>query len=230
MPVTEVGCMVVKEGVDVIDETTPGGKILATAHKKITSEPTGPFRIYWGLEVEDPKHLWSFFDFTSVEEHARFAKDFGEDIVKDHHKILDRGLFAKHLDMKPYPPPALKSPVTEIMLAWFPSDLSPELKDATNKKLEQFSDKANEACPDIQAINLGWGLENDFPVRGSEAGEKGCLVALFIGWLSIDAHLKFCDTDGFKEAVPLIRDLEGVIKLIMFHVRFQVMENEIRKE
>ena len=74
MAVTEIGCMVVKPGVDVIDENAAGGKILTKAWKEVTSQPTGPFRVHWGLEVEDPSNLWCFFDFASVEEHAEFAK------------------------------------------------------------------------------------------------------------------------------------------------------------
>lgn len=68
--------MVVKPGVDVMDETTPGGKIVTAAWKGVTSEKTGPFRVYWGMEVENPENFWSFFDFESVEEHKKFAKEY----------------------------------------------------------------------------------------------------------------------------------------------------------
>lgn len=116
------------------------------------------------------------------------------------------------------------------MLAWFPSDLSPEVKDANTKKLEQFAEKGLKACPDIQAISVGWGLEDDFPVRGGEEGEKGSMVSMLLGWPSIDAHMKFRDTDAFKESIPLIRGLEGMKKVTMFHVKAQVLENETRKQ
>lgn len=76
MPVTEFGPMVVKPGLDVMDESTPEGKIVTTAWKGVTSEKTGPFRVYWGMEVENPENFWSFFDFESVEEHKRFAKEY----------------------------------------------------------------------------------------------------------------------------------------------------------
>lgn len=76
MPVTEFGPMVVKAGLDVMDESTPEGKIVTTAWTGITSENTGPFRIYWGMEVENQQNFWSFFDFDSVEEHEKFAKEY----------------------------------------------------------------------------------------------------------------------------------------------------------
>lgn len=76
MPITEVGCHPVKHGVDVVDETTREGQIMARARKAVTSEKTGPYRVYWGLEVENPSNSWGFFDFETVEEHERFAREF----------------------------------------------------------------------------------------------------------------------------------------------------------
>lgn len=114
--------------------------------------------------------------------------------------------------MKPYSPTALRAPVTEILLAWFPKDISQELKDANTKKAELFAVKSLKACSDLHAINVGWGVENDFPMRGGEEGQKGSLLAVFAGWSSIDAHMKFRETDEFKEAIPLIRGMEGTLK------------------
>lgn len=65
-----------KAGLDVMDESTPEGKIVTAAWKGVTSEKTGPFRVYWGMEVENPQNFWGFFDFESVEEHKKFAKEY----------------------------------------------------------------------------------------------------------------------------------------------------------
>lgn len=82
MPVTEFGPMVVKPGLDVMDESTPEGNIVTTAWKGVTSERTGPFRVYWGMEVEYPQNFWAFFDFESVEEHEKFAKEYASSDVQ----------------------------------------------------------------------------------------------------------------------------------------------------
>lgn len=116
------------------------------------------------------------------------------------------------------------------MLAWFPSDMTPEVKDANTKKLEQFAKNGLEACSELQAIDLGWGLENDFPVRGGAEGERGNMVTMLLGWPSIDAHMRFRDSDAFKDSIHLIRSLELMKKLTMFHVKTQVLENETRKQ
>lgn len=89
MTITEIGCQVVKAGVDIMDETTHEGKILMKTWKTATSEKTGPYRIYWGMEVENPTNLWCFFDFESLAHHQKFLKEcvpssFGNPVDVDH--------------------------------------------------------------------------------------------------------------------------------------------------
>lgn len=153
----------------------------------------------------------------------------GVHIVKDFDKILQRGLFTKHFDAAPFPPSALKAPVTEVMLAFFPADISVEAKAGALERVTQFTELGLNKCPDVVAVNYGWGVENDFPVRGGEDGQTGSLLIALIGWPNIDAHMKFRETDTFKENVGLLRGLEGLLKLTMFHVHCKSMENEVRK-
>lgn len=75
MPVTEIGSHPLQPGVDYMNEDSPGGKIIVDAWKAVTSEKTGPWRVYWGVEEENPTIAWGFFDFESVEEHEKFAKE-----------------------------------------------------------------------------------------------------------------------------------------------------------
>lgn len=153
----------------------------------------------------------------------------GIHIVKDFDKIFDRGLFTKHFDATPFPPSALKAPVTEVMLAYFPSNISSQTKAVIAQKIVQFKEQGLDKCSDVHAVNYGWGVENDFPIRGGEEGQTGSLFIALIGWPSIDAHMKFRDTDAFKESVGLLRGLPEMIKLTMFHVKCKSMENEVRK-
>ena len=57
-----------------MDEETWEGKIVAEAWKAVSSVPTGPYQVYYGVEAENPSKLWGFFDFDSIEHHHRFAK------------------------------------------------------------------------------------------------------------------------------------------------------------
>lgn len=120
--------------------------------------------------------------------------------------------------------------MTEVLLIWLPSDISKEAKDEATQQLQQFADVCLKEHPVIHAINVGWGVENDFPVRDGEEGQKGSLLNAMIGWPSIDAHMQFRETDTFKNNIHLLREIKGVVKMTMFHIKSRVMENETRKE
>ena len=123
----------------------------------------------------------------------------------------------------PSPPLVLQSPVTEVIIAYFPSNISPAGKDAAAARLQQFVEKSLHKCSDVKAVSTGWGVENDFPVRGGEEGQKGSILTAFVGWPSIDAHMKFQETEAYKENVGLIRAMEGIVKLDVFHISCRVL-------
>lgn len=110
------------------------------------------------------------------------------------------------------------------MLAYFPSDISQAGKDAATAQAQQFVEKALNKCSDAKGVSYGWGVENDFPVRGGEEGQKGSIFVAFIGWPSIDAHMKFRETEIFKEHVSLLRGMEGLTQMAMFHISCKSLE------
>ncbi|KAJ3032294.1 hypothetical protein HK097_005307, partial [Rhizophlyctis rosea] len=193
MPITEFGCSNIKPGTDPLDETTHEGKVLAEAWKSVTQHSNGPYRGYYGVEVEDPSKLWCFFDFESVQDHENFAKTFGGEAAKDLPNILHSPEFnGKHLSLNSYPPTALQSPVTEILLAYFAPPTPQHQKDAATSKLSQFATNALHKCPDVHAVNFGWTIEDDIPVRGGSVdGQKGSILVALIGWPSVEAHMEF---------------------------------------
>lgn len=98
MPVTEVGCMAVKPGIDIMDDSTPEGQILPKAWKAVLAAPGGPSRIYWSLASDDPLQSWAFFDFNSIEEHENFSKSyvfFGNLDRHDFQLMMDADLVEK---------------------------------------------------------------------------------------------------------------------------------------
>lgn len=148
---------------------------------------------------------------------------FGGEATKHFPEIFTRG-FTKHITLSPHPPSVLESPATEVMFAFFPTDFSQTDKDAASAQFQQFVDKALKQCPDVTSVSSGWGVESDFPVRGGEEGQKGSLLTALIGWSSVDAHMRFRETDVFKDNVGLIRSLRGLVKLAMFHVSCRTLE------
>jgi hypothetical protein len=86
-------------------------------------------------------------------------------------------------------PYVLQSPVTEVLLAYFPSDISAAEKEVAGAQFEQLVRKSLNGCLDVKGVSYGWGTENDFPVRG-EKGQVGSVLMAFIGWPSVEASLR----------------------------------------
>lgn len=151
----------------------------------------------------------------------------GAEVVKDLPTVLTHGEFTKHADVTPAPAQALKAPVTEITVAYFPADISAEKKAEVSSRFQQFADKALSQCADVVSVSLGWGVQDDFPVRDAEDGQTGCLFIAFIGWASIDAHVRFQGTDAFKEHIGFVVGIEGMLKISPFHVACRSSEREV---
>ncbi|KAF5544763.1 multidrug resistance [Fusarium mexicanum] len=184
MTVTEVGCMGVKPGMNIMDHTTPEGKILTDAWKTVISKPGGPQRVYWGLESVDPSKIWGFFDFDSVEQHRRFAEEYGADAVKDIPKICTYGEFSKHIKMIPSSD-VLESPLTEIVLAYFPQDISDEEKGTLSSKIQEI---LRHTFPGEARVAHAWGVENDFPARSEDGVPRSVLMG-FVGLIKVLSFL-----------------------------------------
>jgi hypothetical protein len=149
-------------------------------------------------------------------------------VVKDMPKILTHGDFTKHIAVKPFPPRVLGSPVTEVMLAFFPSDISQSAKDAASLRFHHFKERGLDMCAEIKGVSYGWGVENDFPVRGGDQeGQKGSLLIAFIGWPSVDEHMKFRETSDYLDNVELLTGMEGLISMDMFHLSCRSLERKV---
>lgn len=152
------------------------------------------------------------------------VRRYGVEITKDFSKILTDGEFTKHIIVDPHPPQALHAPVTEVMLAYFPATITQPTKDANTSRFREFSEKALESA--AQGVSYGWGVENDFPVRDSEEGQKGSLFMALIGWSSVQAHMELRETQAFKENVGLARGMEELVKMGMFHMKCRKLERK----
>jgi hypothetical protein len=107
------------------------------------------------------------------------------------------------------------------MMIYFPSDISAAARDEVNSRVQEWVEKAVKSCLDITSLSYGWGLENDFPVRGGENGQTGSLLMALVGWTSTDAQVRFQETDIFKDSIHLLTELNGVIGMVMSHVSFK---------
>lgn len=138
-------------------------------------------------------------------------------------KILNRGFFTKHVKATPSLSVTLQSPVTEIILAYFDPNISPTQKDSAIGYLQSFEDEDLKSLSDIQALSFGWGVENDFPLRGGSDDQKASILICFIGLDGTGAQRNFRDSFVFKKLLRLLRSVEGIIKVETFSLGFRAL-------
>jgi hypothetical protein len=160
-----------------------------------------------------------------AEEWILKALRHGEDAVKDYPKIGTHGEFTKYLVMSPSSS-VLQSAVTEVMLVYFPADVSQTFKDEKLKRLDSLLKSSFGESPDVKGLRYGWGKENDFPVRGGQNGELGSVLTGYVGWSSDDALEKAHDTDAYHEAIGQIKGIDGVVSFYIFSTNCLLMERE----
>ncbi|CAM1509556.1 Fc.00g032950.m01.CDS01 [Cosmosporella sp. VM-42] len=221
-PVTEFSYFAAKAGVDLSDKSQPAYQALLLAVDTALSQP-GAQRVYYGLEVENPSNVWLFLDWDRMEDHMNYRKtNTHGSMIETLASVLDfsKGLI-KHVTVNPTPPIQVLdnsiTPVTEVLSIYFHSDIDDSSKANAVSRLEEFAETGLKTSPDFKGISYGWSAEDDVPIRGEE-DKTGSMLVAFIGWPSVEAHMKFRDTQEFKDSIGLLRNIPGLIKLGAFHV------------
>lgn len=77
-----------------------------------------------------------------------------------------------------------------------------------------------DSAEGAHAVIGGWVAEEVKHEKLGEDGKEGPgrLHWGLIGWDSVEAHMKYRETDGFKKAIPPLRD--GPVGIEMHHVKF----------
>ncbi|TLD25417.1 hypothetical protein PspLS_05910 [Pyricularia sp. CBS 133598] len=221
----EVSFLKTKPGVRADDDSTEAGKLMRNIYELITTQAGAQFG-YWGHEIQSPTHMWSFVQWDSVEDQTRWHQN------PDYTAMRAKGLpmldpqpavFVKHIDVSPLPVVALDTEaaaVTEVLSIYFPASTSSEDKAKISGAFQEFVDKGLEGYHDFKGASMGWGVENDFPLPGNSSDETGgyAVYWAFIGWPSVEADMKFQETDRFKENIGTLLGLPGLVKISSVHV------------
>lgn len=113
----------------------------------------------------------------------------------------------------------LSAPVTECVTMYFEPDYPNSAYDANFAK---FLELATKTADTAQGVAGGWGIEeHQHEKLGAAEGEKGPakVFNMFVGWPSVEEHLKYREHEAFPVAVGYLR--EGTKAGDMFHVKFQ---------
>lgn len=130
----------------------------------------------------------------------------------------------KHISIIPSSD-VLRSPVTEVLLAYFPMNYSQPEKDTAATQRQDILSKYF-SCSDITSLSHGWSVENDFPVRGKKTidGRLGAALMGFIGWSSNIAQASFRQTSAYKEALSQIQGINRLLSLDIISLRCNYLE------
>lgn len=112
----------------------------------------------------------------------------------------------------PFPSGPASAPVVENLVLYFEPGHSTSDYDK-NFASVQAGIKDYE---DLHGIIGGWVVEEQ--EHGEVPGGKAKVFAAFLGWTSVEAHLKFRETELFKEHVGALRDGPKGFKVV--HVAF----------
>lgn len=147
--------------------------------------------------------------------------------------LLDDGPSLYHAPLTPHPATNALSDTragaTENLQVYFPASYSQASQDtfaAAAKKLTDAIDGATDSG--MTGAAGGWVIE-DVPYAKAEGG-KAKLFQAVLGWTSVEAHMKFRETETFKENIHLLRDAEGMLGFDVFHVKFLEVQGELGGE
>ncbi|OCK79313.1 hypothetical protein K432DRAFT_355207 [Lepidopterella palustris CBS 459.81] len=195
------------------------GKLWDDALNTIAKTP-GYQKMFWGRQVEHPDVLQLCIDWDSIEAHQAFMASpaygpFGQGLGK----ILGGPPNLYHINLPPSSPfsgPAA-APVTELVSLYFPPDFATEEFDLNWIKFQGLIQNSAEG---YHGSTGAWSVEEATYKGMGKDGAEGPAKLFFasIGWDSVDAHMKYRETDAFKDAIPLLR--QGCSAIEMYHVKF----------
>ena len=143
---------------------------------------------------------------------------------------FDGTQFVKHLSLEPWPPTAIldaqnNGPLaTEVLMLWFPADVTVEMKAAVEVQAQKFRATASGLCPSVKGISSGWSVEDDIPVIDGK-GKVGTVFVLLVGWPSMETSQKIRQMEAFKDCIGSLRGIHGLVTLNNMHVSCRSFES-----
>ncbi|KAM5354835.1 hypothetical protein ACJ41O_001481 [Fusarium nematophilum] len=107
--------------------------------------------------------------------------------------------------------------VTLIYTAYFPSNMSSELKADIEARWEKYEELVLKPYPPYKGQSWGWSTGNNVPVKGEE-GKFGKMFSSFIPWPSIEVHHAEYQTEAFLNNSYLLNPLPELILMNSVHI------------
>ncbi|KAK8196901.1 hypothetical protein IWZ00DRAFT_181585 [Phyllosticta capitalensis] len=219
--VIENAIIPLRSGVDLESADSPDAQAWRQT-LTILSEQPGCVRLATGLQVENPDTMQMLIEWKSVEDHARFMAAPAYTPFFNNIKGIMSPTAAPILTHHALAPDAsaassTAAPVTELVSFYFAPDFVNADFDAP---VAAFADAAAAHAKGLHAYTAGWAVEEDVEHASlAEAGGKGKLWLLVVGWDSIDAHMAYRQTQAFRDTIGGLRAKSSGVE--MHHVVFK---------
>jgi quinol monooxygenase YgiN len=218
---TEFATFSIAKDVDLV-AAGPAKDKFVDSLTQVLKEP-GCSRVYWSVQQEDPTKIWLFFDWDSAEDYQRFG-------TSEHHGawvaqfqgLLDFSAapVVKFAELKPRPSASFLDGTIETIFFHFPADITAATRETVDATLVEFVEKGLSTSADFRGAHTGWVTQTDVPIPiATGADGQGSALLVFLGWPSVEAHMKFRETDAFKNTIGLIRGLPEMKTMGMFHLQ-----------
>ncbi|KAF2174870.1 hypothetical protein K469DRAFT_612899 [Zopfia rhizophila CBS 207.26] len=216
---TEVVYVPLISGLDLA--TGENKKIWEETLQTITEQP-GCLSLFWGRQIEHPDVIQMAVDWDKLESHQAFiANPIYGPFIERIKPFLSGPLSMYHAQL-PTPSPTsgpFTAPVTECISLYF----APDHPNSTfDSNWTQFVEKAGQTATEAQGAVGGWVVEEVKSKKGlgkDGAEGDGKQFWAVIGWPSVEAHMKYRETEDFSKVVPYLR--EGPKAIEVHHVNFQ---------
>jgi hypothetical protein len=134
-------------------------------------------------------------------------------------KVFSDGVFTKHIVFEDSRSGFNQSPIVSVVLAYFPSEVLPSLKEMISLQIQHEISTICFANEDVEGHRIGWGVENDFPTREDSQKPVGTIFMACIGWKSEDSFWQFEQSENFRQYKREFQSLDGLIKLETFYMQ-----------
>ncbi|KAK7946316.1 uncharacterized protein PG986_010637 [Apiospora aurea] len=171
---------------------------------------------------EDAAKLTLYVDWDSVAAHEQFCAktDLYAPFVASLAPLSTTAPAPYHVAFEPPAKGVLDvAPAVEVLHLNFPADYGAEKQGVVLKKFGEFF-AISEKAAGAQGMDLlvgspavGWAVE-----EREFKEEKARVLVVMIGWKSVEAHMQYRDTDAFRESIGMIRGLEAMKGISVYHV------------
>ncbi|KAF2786583.1 hypothetical protein K505DRAFT_411893 [Melanomma pulvis-pyrius CBS 109.77] len=221
-PVTEIVQIPLAAGIDL--STGDSQRIWNETLSTIRSQP-GCTAVYSGLRLENPQIAQMAIDWENLAAHKTFeAQPTYGAFIQNLAPLVGGPLKVFHVALPlstPFSGPG-SAPVTECLNLYFGAGYAPA---DFARNWAQFHERGLQEATQALGIAGAWSLdevEHEGVWDKEELGAEGPSFAIFVGWPSVLAHMKFRESEVFPSLVGYLRD--GPKATEVFHVEFKKFE------